>query len=98
MDWIWQKSPTTHPQLENVIKVLNFEIQDDRRPLFWKTLKINSSKTVCPIVTKFKLGLRLSTLEKTLGSRMKFCKIQDGRRAPIEIYKYVNNVETVGPK
>jgi hypothetical protein len=29
---------------------------------------------------------------------MKFCKIQDGRRPPIEIYKYGNNFETVCPK
>jgi hypothetical protein len=29
---------------------------------------------------------------------MKFLKIQDGRRAPIEMYKYGNNIETVSPK
>ncbi len=29
---------------------------------------------------------------------MKFCKIQDGRRPPIEIYKYGNNVETAWPE
>jgi hypothetical protein len=29
---------------------------------------------------------------------MEFCKIQDGRRAPIEINKYGNKIETVYPK
>ena len=65
---------------------------------FEKHRKRNSFETVGPIVTKFKLGLRLSTPEMILGSKMKFCKIQDGRRPPIEIYKGDNNVETVSPK
>ena len=60
--------------------------------------KLNNSGTIHPIGTKFELELRLSTQETILGSEMKFCKIQDGRRPPIEIYKYGNNVETVSPK
>jgi hypothetical protein len=60
--------------------------------------KLNNSGTVHPIVTKFYPELRLNTPETILGSKMKFCKIQDGRRAQIEIYKYGNNIETVSPK
>jgi hypothetical protein len=60
--------------------------------------KLNNSGTMHPIVTKFYPELRLSTPETILGSKMKFCKIQDGRRAQIEIYKYGNNIETVSPK
>jgi hypothetical protein len=44
------------------------------------------------------LEIRLGTPETTFGSKMKFLKIQDGRRAPIEMYKYGNNIETVSPK
>jgi hypothetical protein len=58
----------------------------------------NISETVCPILTKFELELRLGTTETTLGSKMKFFKIQDGCRPPIEIYKYGNSIETVCPK
>ena len=58
---------------------------------------LNNSGTIRLIVTKFELELRLGTQETILGSEMKFCKIQDGRRPPIEIYKYGNNVETVSP-
>ena len=60
--------------------------------------KLNNSGTIHPIVTKFDLELRLCTPETILWSKMKFCKIQDGRRAPIEIYKYGNNIKTVSPK
>jgi hypothetical protein len=60
--------------------------------------KLNNSLTIHPIVTKFELELRLGTPETTLGSKMKFFKIQDGRRPPIEIYKYGNSIETVSPK
>ena len=55
----------------------------------------NISETVGPIFTKFELELRLGTPETTFGSKIKFFKIQDGRRAPIEIYKYGNSIETV---
>jgi hypothetical protein len=60
--------------------------------------KLNNSVTIYPIVTKFELELRLGTPETTFGSKMKFFKIQDGRRAPIEIYKYGYSIETVSPK
>ena len=59
--------------------------------------KLNNSVTIHPIATKFELELRLDTSETTFGSKMKFLKIQDGRRAPIEIYKYDNSIETVSP-
>ena len=65
---------------------------------FEKHYKSNISETVCPIFTKFEPELRLGTPETTLGSKMKFCEIQDDRPAPIEIYKYCNNIETVSPK
>jgi len=39
MDKIWQESSTMRPQYENIVKILNFEIQDGRRPLFWKNTK-----------------------------------------------------------
>jgi len=60
--------------------------------------KLNNSGTIHPIVTKFDLELRLGTPETILGSKTKFFKIQDGHRAPIEIYKYGNNIKTVSPK
>ena len=60
--------------------------------------KLNNSGTIHPIVTKFYQELRLSTPETILGSKMELFKIQDGRRAPIEIYKYGNSIETVSPK
>jgi hypothetical protein len=50
---------------------------------FEKHQKRNIFETVCPILTKFELEIRLGTPERTLGSKMKFLKIQDGRRAPI---------------
>ena len=65
---------------------------------FEKHKKRNISETVRPIFTKFELELRLSTPETTFGSKMKFFKIQDGRRVPMEIYKYGNRIETVSPK
>jgi len=60
--------------------------------------KLNNTGTMHPIVTKFYPELRLNTPETILGSKIKFSKIQDGRRAPIEIYKYGNSSETVSPK
>ena len=63
---------------------------------FYATL--NNSGTIHPIVTKFEPELRLNSPETIFGSKMKFCKIQDGRRAPIEIHKYGNTVETVSRK
>jgi len=69
---------------------------DDAILDFYATL--NNSGTIYPIDTKFDMELRLCTPEWILGSKMKFNKIQDGRRAPIEIYKYGNNIETVSPK
>ena len=44
--------------------------------------KLNNSVTIHPIVTKFELELRLGTPETTLGSKMKYYKIQDGRLSP----------------
>ena len=39
MDEIWQESPTRYSQCEYITKDGVFEIQDGRRPPFWKTLK-----------------------------------------------------------
>jgi hypothetical protein len=64
---------------------------------FEKHKKRNISETVCPIFAKFELELRLGTPETTFGSKVKFLKIQDGRRAPIEMSKYGNSIETVSP-
>jgi hypothetical protein len=59
---------------------------------FEKHRKRNISQTVCPILIKFELELRLGTPETNLGSKMKIFKIQDGRRPPTEIYKYGNSI------
>ena len=53
MDQICQESSASDSEQENAIEILNLEIQDGRRPLFWKTLKLNNFETVCLIVTKF---------------------------------------------
>ena len=59
---------------------------------------LNNSESIHPIVIKFYSKHRLGTPDMILWSKIKFCKIQDGRRPPIEIYKYRNNVKTVSPK
>jgi len=59
---------------------------------------LNNSKSIHPIGIKFYSKHRLGTPDMILVSKMKFCKIQDGRQRPTEIYKYCYNLKTVSPK
>jgi len=59
---------------------------------------LNNPGSLHPIVIKFYSEHRLCTPDAILGSKMKFSKIQDGRRRPTEIYKYCYSLKTVSPK
>ena len=48
---------------------------------------LNNSGSMHSIVIKFYSEHRLGIPDMILGSKMEFCKIQDGRRRPTEIYK-----------
>ena len=65
--------------------------QDGRRRHLGFSYKVDNSESIHPIGIKF-------YSEHRLGSKMKFSKIQDGRRRPTEIYKYCYNFKTVNPK
>jgi len=54
--------------------------------------KLNNSGTTHQIVNKILPNVRLGTSETILGSKIKYCKIQDGRRPLIKIYKSDNNM------
>jgi len=45
---IWQQSPSRYFQYENIIKDLNFENHDGRRPPFLKK-KLNTTKKLVPL-------------------------------------------------
>jgi hypothetical protein len=59
---------------------------------------LNNSRSMHPIVIKFYYGHRIGTPDMIARSKMKFDKIQDGRRRPTEIYKYCYNLKMVSPK
>ena len=59
---------------------------------------LNNSGSIHPIVIKSYYEHRISTPDMILGSKMKFYKIQDGRRRPTEIYKYCHNLKMFSPK
>jgi len=59
---------------------------------------LNNSGSIHPIAIKFYSEHRLGTPDTILGSKMKFCKIQDGRLRPTEIYKYCHNLKMFSPK
>jgi len=82
----------------------NFEFCNPRWPPAATLESAKNSITPKPFVRflrnlNWSFVLAAGTTETNLASKMKLYKIQDGRRAPMEIYNYyVNNVKTVCPK
>ena len=88
MHQIWQVESTPDPEKAFGPKSQKFIIQDGRRPPYWNFQKLNNSRTVSPILTKFGTDLHLDTAQRQDVSNHNFSK---SKMAADEKLKFTKN-------
>ena len=96
---IWYVASESKAQQATALRNRKFRKQDGRRRHLGFFMKSWITRELyIRFSQNFNQSFVSSHKRRFFGSKMKFCKIQDGRRPPIEIYKYGNNFWTVSPK